>query len=75
MSTCDRLDLQTLESQPVMPKNLPGHCSKLIGNFSITLVESMEHSSIDKENRKVPTCYRLDSETLGSRPVMSKNLP
>ena len=23
MSTCNRLDLQTLGSQPVMPKNLP----------------------------------------------------
>ena len=27
MSTCNRLDLQTLESQPViMPKNFPDHC-------------------------------------------------
>ena len=27
MSTCNRLDLQTLGSQPViMPKNLPNHC-------------------------------------------------
>ena len=28
MSTCDRLDLQTLGSQPmiIMPKNLPDHC-------------------------------------------------
>ena len=25
MSTCNRLDLQTLGSQPVMPKNLPDH--------------------------------------------------
>ena len=25
MSTCNRLDLQTLGSQPIMPKNLPGH--------------------------------------------------
>ena len=25
MSTCNRLDLQTLESQPIMPKNLPNH--------------------------------------------------
>ena len=28
MSTCNRLDLQTLGSQPIMPKNLPDHCSK-----------------------------------------------
>ena len=27
MSTCNRLDLQTLGSQPIMPKNLPDHCS------------------------------------------------
>ena len=28
MSTCNRLDLQALGSQPVMPKNLPDHCLK-----------------------------------------------
>jgi hypothetical protein len=27
MSTCNRLDLQTLGSQPIMPKNLPDHWS------------------------------------------------
>ena len=26
MSTCNRLDLQTLGSQPIMPKNILGHC-------------------------------------------------
>ena len=26
MSTCNWLDLQTLGSQPIMPKNLPNHC-------------------------------------------------
>ena len=30
MSTCNRLDLQALGSQPVMPKNLPNHCTKPI---------------------------------------------
>ena len=29
MSTCNRLDLQTLGSQPIMPKNLPDHCSEV----------------------------------------------
>ena len=29
MTTCNRLDLQTLGSQPIMPKNLPDHCSYL----------------------------------------------
>ena len=28
MSTCNRLDLQTLGSHPVMPKNLPNHCPR-----------------------------------------------
>ena len=28
MSTCNRLDLQTLGSQPTMPKNLPDHWFK-----------------------------------------------
>ena len=26
MSTCNQLDLQTLGSQPIMPKNLADHC-------------------------------------------------
>jgi len=30
MSTCNQLDLQTLGSQPVMPKNLPAHCRTLL---------------------------------------------
>jgi hypothetical protein len=29
MSTCNRLDLQTLGSQPIMPKNLPDHCNRV----------------------------------------------
>jgi hypothetical protein len=29
LSTCNRLDLQTLGSQPFMPKNLPDHCLNL----------------------------------------------
>ena len=29
MSTCNRLDLETLGSQPVMPKNIPDHRSTL----------------------------------------------
>ena len=30
MSTCSRLDLQTLGSQPIMPKNLPDHCFEVV---------------------------------------------
>ena len=28
-TTCNRLDLQTLVFQPIMPKNLPNHCATL----------------------------------------------
>ena len=39
MSTCNRLDLQTLGSQPIMPKNLPDHrhtqCSPFILEFNL----------------------------------------
>ena len=34
MSTCNRLDLQTLGSQLIMPKNLPDHC------MGLTLMEN-----------------------------------
>jgi hypothetical protein len=32
MSTCNRLDLQILGSQPIVPKNLPDHCLQYIFN-------------------------------------------
>ena len=36
MSTYNRLDLQTLGSQPVMPKNLPDHCPTVIKTIKWT---------------------------------------
>ena len=30
MSTCNWLDLQIQESQPVLPENLPDHCRQLV---------------------------------------------
>ena len=40
MSTCNRLDLQTLGSRPVMPKNLLDHwcCSVLLTKFGLSNV-------------------------------------
>ena len=35
MSTCNQLDLQTLGSQPIMPKNLPDHCSHHISGAHV----------------------------------------
>ena len=38
MSTCNRLDLQPLGSQWVMPKNLPDHCSHVVaGNYIVAI--------------------------------------
>ena len=38
MSTCNRLDLQALGSQPILPKNLLDHCRINPKLCSITLV-------------------------------------
>ena len=57
MSTCNRLDLQTLGSQPVMPQNLPDHWSaptqsSLYSRFPklITMLISYPHSSCESRN-------------------------
>ena len=36
MSTCNRLDLETLGSQLIMPKNLPGR--RFVGNMLVATV-------------------------------------
>ena len=40
MSTCNWLDLQTLGSQPVMPKNLPDHWS---GHSAIEVIKEINN--------------------------------
>jgi hypothetical protein len=42
MSTCNRLDLQTLGSQPIMPKNLPDHwpCLPIASDILYSLVST-----------------------------------
>ena len=47
MSTCNRLDLQTLGSQPVMPKNLPDRLPSP-PLFAHPLIRCCEHSPIPK---------------------------
>ena len=47
MWTCNRLDLETLGSQPVLPKNLPNHWFEWVSiHFrsicAISTIESME---------------------------------
>ena len=49
---------------------------KTIGKLPIILEECIEYTPIVmKENRRMSTCNRLDLITLGSQPVMPKNLP
>ena len=49
MSTCNRLDLQTLGSQPIMPKNLPDHCfDDLITQAGMSdRLHSFTHSTLE----------------------------
>jgi hypothetical protein len=52
MSTCNRLDLQTLGSQPIMPKNLPEHCYTLPSNMHRILTQ---HGRCCMHNNQLPT--------------------
>ena len=50
MSTCKRLDLQTLGSQLIMPKNLPEHCSGASDSRPQVVLQS--------PGSPLPTCSR-----------------
>jgi hypothetical protein len=69
MSTCNRLTLQTLGSQPRMPKHLPDHRFKSIS-------QNIPRSTLGtlKDGNMFP---RLVLGILGSRPIIyaPQNLP
>ena len=47
-------------------------CRKITGHFrGIYRI----YPNLIKENPRISTCNRLDLQTLGSQPIMSKNLP
>ena len=49
---------------------------KTARKLPIILEEFIEiYPNLIKENRRMSTCNRLDLQTLGSQPVMPKNLP
>ena len=81
MWTCNRLDLETLGSQPInMPKNLLNHWVEVHQDFTwfnrSVLEESIEYTSNEwkhLQNRKMSTCNQLDLESRGSWPTMAKN--
>ena len=59
MSTCNRLDLQTLGSQPIMPKNLPDHC---LGELlEISLPKKSVHARVVGHPQRIKknTCTKL----------------
>jgi hypothetical protein len=60
MSTCNRLDFQTLGSQRIMPKNLPHHCSLLNINIYIYIYIYIWVSKIVGQRE-----YRFWTLTLG----------
>ena len=67
MSTCDRLDLQTLGSQPViMPQDLPNHCRSLfIWHKSAGLAKLFASGGMDPmigENRQLVTDEPVEAE-------------
>ena len=54
MSTCNhRLDLQTLGSQPIMPKNLPDRCGKAM------VVPKLNNSSSGYHTWELPSSLDL----------------
>ena len=52
MSTCNQLDLHTLGSQPVLPKNLPDHCLTLLKIWH-------KISQVIGDGRPYSTCVEL----------------
>ena len=56
------------EKQPVKVQDYRKITNHLRGIYGI-------YPNLVKENRRMSTCNQLDSQTLGSQPVMPKNLP
>ena len=74
MSTCNRLDLQTLGSQPIMSNNLSNHCSydfHLEGllNFSFSVWRASSNPRRQSKNieMKYKTRIKLVHELYGTR--------
>ena len=66
--TCNRLDLQTLESQPIMPKNLPDHCS------SCKNKDSSKLTFASPSRPRKTTKYGRKAENVGIKFVLSRKL-
>ena len=68
MSTCNQLDLQTLGSQPIMPKNLPDHWfqstktylsyTTIRNNFQIDVGASIQGVSYGDSEVKFLSTYK-----------------
>jgi hypothetical protein len=62
MSTCNRLDLQTLGSQPIMPKNLPDHCTWLSYLLSKWRFSYSSDDHIGRSPSRVCWLYKVKNE-------------
>jgi hypothetical protein len=63
MSTCDRLDLQTLGSQPmiIMPKNLPDHCYGVLKMvFHQTNISNLTIAQYSRQQLQVDGGYTMN---------------
>ena len=65
MWICNQLDLQTLGSQPVIPKNLPAHWRALVGTL---MHERMISSSIAMKKEKKKILKKKKKEVAQCRP-------
>jgi hypothetical protein len=66
---------QLVTNEPVEVEKYPVEvqdCRKITHHFRG--IDSIYPNSM-KENRRMSTCNRLDLHTLGSQPIMPKNLP
>ena len=59
---------QLVTNEPVEVKD----CKKITDHFRGIY---KTYPNLIKENRRMSTCNRLDLQTLGSQPIMLKNLP
>ena len=73
MSTCNRLDLETLGSRPIMPKNLPGHwcCYPAVlilrrdpGGGRINLVVQSKYTGLSLDSVRITSSSFLRSNML-----------
>ena len=75
MSTCNRLDLQTLGSQPIMPKNLRDHCPTILSaiKFFSLFSKDYAHSHVDASRTGEGVTFNSFSKIFADLTSIDKN--